>query len=576
MANIVDPVGMYAYGEVLTEYLSVNGTTPTPTGVSVVVMGQESYSGGDYVYVDNIKGGQLGVDSTINSYTLRAELTNAVGTSSLANVKYVPSGSDLLPASLVTTYNGKLFGTLNIPNNSTNSFRTGVRQLRFTDSALNDTALERTSAAANYTASGIVENLQKTVLSTRTASISMFSVSQDFTSTTLNTTDGQMVSWYDPLAQTFLVDVDGGVFATDVDLYFSSKDSTLPVRIEIREVINGYPGAKVVPFSNVVVESANVVVDELRGATATNFKFKSPVYLQDKNEYALCVFSDSSKYKTWVSQVGEFDVNGAGLIAAQPYAGVLFKSQNASTWTADQTQDLKFQINRAVFSTSTSADLTLVNQTTTIDVGYDLAQISVSSITPAGTAVTATLAGSSIQLGENLMMAARTTITAGASSLSPVVTLSTTSSNLSPVIDLSRCSATLVANVIENVSSDNETAATGGTAGAKYVTKQVNLNTSASNLRVMFNCNVPNEATINVYYKVAGSGAAVDFDSKGYTLATATTKYTQTTNSALYSPAEYMITGLSSFDVVKVKIVMKSSNTAKVPKIQALRVIAYA
>ena len=58
MANIVDPVGMYAYGEVLTEYLSVNGTTPTPTGVSVVVMGQESYSGGDYVYVDNIKGGQ--------------------------------------------------------------------------------------------------------------------------------------------------------------------------------------------------------------------------------------------------------------------------------------------------------------------------------------------------------------------------------------------------------------------------------------------------------------------------------------------------------------------------------------
>ena len=304
MANIVDPVGMYAYGEVLTEYLSVNGTTPTPTGVSVVVMGQESYSGGDYVYVDNIKGGQLGVDSTINSYTLRAELTNAVGTSSLANVKYVPSGSDLLPASLVTTYNGKLFGTLNIPNNSTNSFRTGVRQLRFTDSALNDTALERTSAAANYTASGIVENLQKTVLSTRTASISMFSVSQDFTSTTLNTTDGQMVSWYDPLAQTFLVDVDGGVFATDVDLYFSSKDSTLPVRIEIREVINGYPGAKVVPFSNVVVESANVVVDELRGATATNFKFKSPVYLQDKNEYALCVFSDSSKYKTWVSQVG--------------------------------------------------------------------------------------------------------------------------------------------------------------------------------------------------------------------------------------------------------------------------------
>lgn len=575
MANNVDPVGMYAYGEVLTEYVSVSNTSAVPTGVTCVVMGQEAYGGVDYLYVDNIKGGTLGIDSTINSYSLRAELTTAIGTSSLANVKYVPTYSNLAPTTLKTTYNGKLFGTFNIPNNSTNSFRTGIRQLRFTDSVTNDTTLERTAASANYTASGVIENLQKTVLSTRTATIALNSITQDISTTTLNTM-GLNVTWYDPLAQTFLVDTAGGVFATDVDLYFSSKDDVLPVRIELREVVNGYPGSKVIPFSNVVVDSSNVVVDELRGATATNFKFKSPVYLQDKAEYALCVFSDSSKYKAWVSQVGEFDVNSAGLIAVQPYAGVLFKSQNASTWTADQTQDLKFQINRAVFSTSTSANLTLVNQTTTVDVGYDLVQINVSSITPAGTAVTATLSGSSIQLGDNLEMLTRTTITAGASSLSPIVTLSTTSSNLSPVIDLSRCAATLVANVIENVGSDNETAATGGTAGAKYVTKQVNLNTSASNLRVMFNCNVPNEATINVYYKVAGAGAAVDFDSKGYTLAAATTKYTQTTNSALYSPAEYMITGLSSFDVVKVKIVMKSSNTAKVPKIQALRVIAYA
>lgn len=574
MANTVDPVGMYAYGEVLTEYVSVNGATAAPSGVTCVVMGQETYNGIDYLYVDNIKGGQLGVDSTVNTYTLRAELTTVSG--QLANVKYVPANSDITPTTLKTTYNGKLFGTFNIPNNSTNSFRTGVRQLRFSDNASNDTTLERTSAAANYTASGIIENLQKTVLATRTATISLNSITQDFTTTTLNTTNGQIVSWYDPLAQTFLVDTVGGVFATDVDLYFSSKDSTLPVRIELHEVVNGYPGSKVLPFSNVVMDSVNVNVDELRGATATNFKFKSPVYLQDKAEYALCVFSDSSNYKAWVSQVGEFDVNGAGLIASQPYAGVLFKSQNASTWTADQTQDLKFQINRAVFSTSTTADLSLINQTTTVNVGYDLAQINVSNITPAGTSLTASLSGSTIQLGENLSMSARTTITAGAQTLTPVVTLSTTSSNLSPVVDLSRCTATLVANVIENSGSDNETAATGGTAGAKYVTKQVNLTTSASNLRIMFNCNVPNEAAINVYYKVAGGGAAVDFDTKGYTLATATTKYTQTTNTSQFSPAEYMITGLASFDVVKVKLVMKSSSTAKVPKIQALRVIAYA
>ena len=39
-------------------------------------------------------------------------------------------------------------------------------------------------------------------------------------------------------------------------------------------------------------------------------------------------------------------------ISEQPYAGVLFKSQNASTWTADQYEDLKFTIYRANFTSS--------------------------------------------------------------------------------------------------------------------------------------------------------------------------------------------------------------------------------
>ncbi len=49
------------------------------------------------------------------------------------------------------------------------------------------------------------------------------------------------------------------------------------------------------------------------------------------------------------------------MISEQPYAGVLFKSQNASTWSAAQMEDLKFSINRASFSTS-SGVVTLQNQ----------------------------------------------------------------------------------------------------------------------------------------------------------------------------------------------------------------------
>ena len=38
----------------------------------------------------------------------------------------------------------------------------------------------------------------------------------------------------DPLAQTFIVDQEGGCFVTKIDLFFQAKDEELPVRVEIR------------------------------------------------------------------------------------------------------------------------------------------------------------------------------------------------------------------------------------------------------------------------------------------------------------------------------------------------------
>jgi hypothetical protein len=51
------------------------------------------------------------------------------------------------------------------------------------------------------------------------------------------------------------------------------------------------------------------------------------------------------------------------VISGQPALGSLFKSQNASTWTADQMQDLKFTLYRAVFDTAnTDATISFVNE----------------------------------------------------------------------------------------------------------------------------------------------------------------------------------------------------------------------
>ena len=45
------------------------------------------------------------------------------------------------------------------------------------------------------------------------------------------------------------------------------------------------------------------------------------------------------------------------MISEQPFIGVLFKSQNASTWEANQNQDLKFRIYSATFTSNTPATL---------------------------------------------------------------------------------------------------------------------------------------------------------------------------------------------------------------------------
>ena len=46
----------------------------------------------------------------------------------------------------------------------------------------------------------------------------------------------------------------------------------------------------------------------------------------------------------------------------QPYAGVMFKSQNGSTWTAEQNEDIKFTMKRAEFENVTGT-VTLTNDT---------------------------------------------------------------------------------------------------------------------------------------------------------------------------------------------------------------------
>lgn len=162
----------------------------------------------------------------------------------------------------------------------------------------------------------------------------------------------QAKTYVDPIAQSFIVDTPGGAFLTSIDLYFASKDASLPVTLEIREMENGIPTGIIVPFSSVSVNAADVQTST-NASLATKFTFASPVYLLDTSEYCFVVNANSRNYKVWVAETGKNDVTNTSFsITKQPYAGVMFKSQNASTWIPEQNLDIKFLMRRAEFVTS--------------------------------------------------------------------------------------------------------------------------------------------------------------------------------------------------------------------------------
>ncbi len=96
---------------------------------------------------------------------------------------------------------------------------------------------------------------------------------------------------------------------------------------------NGYPSTVILPFGTASVEPDDVQISE-DASLPTLFTFPSPIYLQQDIEYCFVIMANTQDYMIWLSHMGDVEVGGTRTISDQPYAGVMFKSQNASTWTA--------------------------------------------------------------------------------------------------------------------------------------------------------------------------------------------------------------------------------------------------
>ena len=293
-------------------------------------------------------------NKTSNTFTgvTRAASNTTAATHAGSGATFVYKGAEAGDP-LITGATGKAAGVFNIPDPNVSgnpAFKVGERVFRLTSMADNGVLSGDvdTAGEATYYAKGLLDNVQETIIATRNADVHKVTVNESRTVASTRTSDKQ-IGWWDPVAQSFLIDVKGGAFVTSVNCYFQSKSDTVPVQCQMRTMKNGYPSTVILPFGTASVEPEDVQISE--DATApTLFTFPAPIYLQQDIEYCFVIMANTQDYMIWLSHMGDVEVGGTRTISDQPYAGVMFKSQNASTWTAAQMEDLKFSINRASFS----------------------------------------------------------------------------------------------------------------------------------------------------------------------------------------------------------------------------------
>ena len=298
---------------------------------------------------------------------------------------------------LITDRVGTLLASFKVPesgNSSNPVFETGRSTLRLTSSKTNSMieGVVTTAGDAIFYSQGDLSTTQETTLSLRNATVIQEDFSQNqtlsdtatsntitVTSTDTNTqvTDVDLElggtlpppqiivqpappprfigggNTGDPLAQTFTVDDETGIFVTKVDFFFRTKAESAPVMFHIRETKLGQPARKVLPFSEVSLDPDQVNLSD-DGTVATTFTFQSPVYLEGETEYAMVLMSHATDYTVYISRLGEADITTLGggesdqVIVSPTTPRFTIQVTKRSIWTPSQYEDLKFKLYKPI------------------------------------------------------------------------------------------------------------------------------------------------------------------------------------------------------------------------------------
>lgn len=403
-----------------------------------------------------------------------------------------------------TTDRGMIAGTLHLPDpnaNTTYAFRTGDRIFRILDNPLNQLVTDGGDKA--YTCRADYRYTTAGLTTTETQVINRVVTNAAITLTT---------TLFDPIAQSFFVDGNvykEGMFIPSIDLFFKNRGENLPVTVQIRPMVEGYPSATaVLPYAEAVLFPEDVKAVDIpntqNSQTATRFTFPSPVYVAPDQEYAFVILTNDYGYDLWVSEVGQNEVGTGRWVSQQPYLGSMFKSQSGRTFTALQNEDVMFVVNKCKFDTSGQVLFTdlkspnvtlpyLANTSFTANAFYDFFQYQSDFAELPGTQVNMSYRGRSNTTGsldttytaftpdKNTLLSERKVVYGPqyAPSFNVQMQISTTNQDVSPVIYQHRQNLVVVQNKINNMELSNSLVAI-TSAGSGYSNGAITFSSSST------------------------------------------------------------------------------------------------
>lgn len=267
--------------------------------------------------------------------TVKVTVTNL--TANIDNITATFDGKAITLTPLSSAYKGTQTGTLkaNAKGETYGSFNVpsktlcGTKELKIYP--VNTPSLNGT---ANYTSVG------RKITTTRTVWTQV---------TNLQATD--------PIAQSFQFDMDQ--FVTGVGIYFLDKDTVEPITVQLRNMVNGYPGTTC--YAEKVIQPNAITISQ-NASIETKVMFDDPVYCNANEQYCFTILSNSDIDSVWMCETTKNDINKGTQVTKNPYLnGTMFSSSNALTWTAHQSSDLKFNIYGAKFETEGHAYFNVVN-----------------------------------------------------------------------------------------------------------------------------------------------------------------------------------------------------------------------